>query len=105
MWNESPTQPKSPCSAARSAAVSELSKCTRMKNRPLSRSPYCWLWMMLHRCWTRKLETAYTMPGTSAQDRVRMNSGRWAELVGGADGADIVDLFSSADGDLTSRSG
>ena len=45
-----------------------------MKNRASSGVPYCWLAMMFAECCTRKLDTAYTMPGLSGQDSVRMNS-------------------------------
>ncbi len=45
-------------------------KCTRMKNRPSGLSPYCWLARMFPECWTRKLDTAYTIPGLSGQDSV-----------------------------------
>src|SRR5690242_17566889 len=41
-----------------------------MKNRPSGLSPYCWLSRMLPECWTRKLDTAYTIPGLSGQDSV-----------------------------------
>ena len=41
-----------------------------MKNRPSGRSPYCWLARMCAECWTRKLDTAYTIPGLSGQDSV-----------------------------------
>ena len=46
-----------------------------MKNRLSGRSivfgwPYCWLARMFAECWTRKLDTAYTIPGLSGQDSV-----------------------------------
>ena len=41
-----------------------------MKNRPSGLSPYCWLARMFAECWTRKLDTAYTIPGLSGQDSV-----------------------------------
>src|SRR5262245_41358648 len=74
MWNASATQEKSRSSSAVGRPGGGTEKCTRMKNSPPSGSPYCWLLMMFAECCTRKLETAYTIPGLSGQDSVRMNS-------------------------------
>jgi hypothetical protein len=41
-----------------------------MKNRPSGVSPYCWLTGMCVECWTRNLDTAYTIFGLSGQDSV-----------------------------------
>ena len=74
MWNDSATHEKSRSSSATGRPGGGTEKCTRMKNSPPSGSPYCWLSMMLPECCTRKLDTAYTIPGLSGQDSVRMNS-------------------------------
>src|SRR5438477_7781291 len=57
-----------------------------MKNRPSGRSivsgwPYCWLARMFAECWTRKLDTAYTIPGLSGQDSVSTYSRPRAALI------------------------
>src|SRR5690349_16219577 len=74
MWNASATQETPRSSSASPAPSGGTQKCTRMKNRPSGRSvfgwPYCWLARMLAECWTRKLDTAYTIPGLSGQDSV-----------------------------------
>jgi hypothetical protein len=75
MWNDSATQEKSRSSFSISRPGGGTVNCTRMKNRPSGPasagcSPYCWLDTMLAECWTRKLDTAYTMPGLSGQDSV-----------------------------------
>ena len=57
MWNDSATQAKSRSRSATRRPGSGTEKCTRMKNRPSSGSPYCWLVMMLAECCTRKLDT------------------------------------------------
>ena len=60
--------------AARSASTSVgpgTSKSMRMKKRPVSRSPNCWLSTMLPPRATRKPDTACTMPGRSGQERMR----------------------------------
>ena len=69
IWCAWATWAKSPCSR-RSWAPGGTAKCTRMKNRPSGASPYCWLATMLAECWTRKPETACTIPGFSGQDSV-----------------------------------
>ena len=74
IWNDSATQVKSRSSSAAWRPGCGTEKCTRMKNRPPSGSPNCWLVMMLAERCTRKPDTAYTMPGLSGQERVRMNS-------------------------------
>ena len=73
MWKASATQVKSRSSSATGRPGCGTEKCTRMKNRPPSGSPYCWLSMMFAECCTRKLDTAYTIPGLSGQDSVRTN--------------------------------
>ena len=46
--NESPTEVK-PCRRdSRSISPLMPSKWTRMKKSPVSASPYCWLWTMVH---------------------------------------------------------
>ena len=57
MWNDSATQAKSRSRSATWSPGCGTEKCTRMKNRPSSGSPYCWLVMMLAECCTRKLDT------------------------------------------------
>jgi hypothetical protein len=52
-----------------------------MKNRPSGLSPYCWLARMFPECWTRKLDTAYTIPGLSGQDSVSTNSRPGSALI------------------------
>ena len=44
--------------------------------------PYCWLARMFAECWTRKLDTAYTIPGLSGQDSVSTYSRPRAASVG-----------------------
>ena len=58
MWKDSATQVKSRSRSAIGSPGCGTEKCTRMKNRPSSASPYCWLSMMFAECCTRKLETA-----------------------------------------------
>jgi hypothetical protein len=78
IWNDSATHEK-PRSRWASDSPGDWAgggtrKCTRMKNRPSGHSvsgwPYCWLARMFAECWTRKLDTAYTIPGLSGQDSV-----------------------------------
>jgi hypothetical protein len=45
-----------------------------MKNRPVSRSPNCWLSVMLPPLLASSPDTAATIPGRSGQDRVSTNS-------------------------------
>jgi hypothetical protein len=45
-----------------------------MKNRPVSRSPNCWLSVMLPPRLASSPDTAATIPGRSGQDRVSTNS-------------------------------
>ena len=82
MWNASATQEKPRSSSASSAPPGGTEKCTRMKNRPSGLSPYCWLARMFAECWTRKLDTAYTIPGLSGQDSVSTYSRPRAASVG-----------------------
>ena len=70
MWNASATQEKPRSRSASGWPGGGRQKCTRMKNRPSGLSPYCWLARMFAECWTRKLDTAYTIPGLSGQDSV-----------------------------------
>ena len=72
--NRFATAPKSARSVSSVAVASAIEKSMRMKNRPLSRSPNCWLSMMLPPCSTRNPDTAYTMPGWSGQSRMRTKS-------------------------------
>src|SRR6185369_4305796 len=82
MWNASATQEKPRSSPASSAPPGGTEKCTRMKNRSSGlSSPYCWLARMLAECWTRKLDTAYTIPGLSGQDSVSTYSRPRAALI------------------------
>src|SRR5579859_4064475 len=74
MWNASATQEKSRSRPASGRPGGGTVKCTRMKNRPSGLSPYCWLARMFPECWTRKLDTAYTIPGLSGHDSVSTNS-------------------------------
>src|ERR1700722_15688550 len=70
IWKASATQEKPRSSSARPIPGDGTVKCTRMKNRPSGLSPYCWLARMFPECCTRKLDTAYTMPGLSGQKSV-----------------------------------
>src|SRR5688572_29315873 len=54
--------------------TSATSKSTRMKNRPCSASPNCWLSRMLPPCRMRNDVTACTMPGRSSHAMVRTKS-------------------------------
>ena len=54
--------------------VPGTTKSMRMKNRPVSRSPNCWLSTMLPPWPTRKPETACTTPGRSGQVRTSTKS-------------------------------
>src|SRR5260370_36459219 len=74
MWNASATQEKARSRSASGRPGGGTVKCTRMKSRPSGVSPYCWLARMFPECWTRKLDTAYTIPGLSGQDSVRTTS-------------------------------
>lgn len=49
-------------------------KWTRMKKVREVASPYCWESTMLRSCLARKPVTAWTMPGRSGQESVRMQS-------------------------------
>jgi serine/threonine-protein kinase RsbW len=53
-----------------------------MKNRPVSRSPNCWLSVMLPPCLASSPDTAATIPGRSGQERVSTNSGISVALQG-----------------------
>ena len=81
MWNASATQEKSRSRSASGRPGGGTVKCTRMKNRPSGLSPYCWLARMFPECWTRKLATAYTIPGLSGQDSVSTYSRPCAALM------------------------
>src|SRR3984957_10810846 len=81
MWNASATQEKSRSRPASGRPGGGTVKCTRMKNRPPGLSPYCWLARMFPECWTRKLDTAYTIPGLSGQESVSTYSCPRAALI------------------------
>ena len=60
-------------------------KCTRMKNFLVEASPNCCESTMFRLCWARKPVTAWTMPGRSGQERVRMYSSALAIVMGGGE--------------------
>ena len=70
---ESATSAKSRRSVSASTG-SPTAKSMRMKNRPESRSPYCWLSRMLPPRRTRKPLTACTIPGRSGQESTSTKS-------------------------------
>ncbi len=58
-------------------------KCTRMKNFLVEGSPNCCESTMFRLCWARKPVTAWTMPGRSGQESVRMYSSALAIVMSG----------------------
>ena len=55
-------------------------KCTLMKNFSEVRSENCWRSRMLRLCWAKMPVTAWTMPGLSGQESVRM----WSLIILGS---------------------
>ncbi|MCY1220881.1 hypothetical protein D9M72_329120 [compost metagenome] len=73
MPNWSPTGANAAFSVPRSGPPAAGVKCTRMKKRPAYSSPYWSESTILQPCWNSRPETAWTMPGWSGHERVRMN--------------------------------
>lgn len=58
-------------------------KCTRMKKVEVVASPYCCESTMFRSCWARKPVTAWTIPGRSGQESVKVYSSDFEDMISG----------------------